>query len=398
MGKKATNYIALIPAYEPDVRLLGTVRDLEKRGFDIVIVDDGSGTDYAEIFHEASKRATVLTHSENRGKGAALRTGISFISTHKIQGGALNGDGELAYKIRTVIVTVDADGQHLASDALRIARKAANREGCLVLGSRAFDEDVPLRSQFGNTITRHVYHFATGVKVRDTQTGLRAFGEELIPQLLAIGGDRYEYEINMLMEFSAKGIPIIEEEIATIYHDKNETSHFNTLRDSARIYKEILKFSASSFIGFLVDYAMYAVLIALTGVIAAGGGGLALFAGTYGLIIANVGARLVSSVTNYTINRKYVFKSDAGVARSALQYFTLAALILTGNTIVLGTLVTTYGMNRMLAKIITEIIFFAVSWTVQKYVIFFNEYENYSGARSSSYKAVRAPRLKDKKG
>lgn len=381
MTGTATNYIALIPAYEPDLRLLGIIRDLNRAGFEIVVVDDGSGEDYSEIFAAAAERATVLTHSVNRGKGAALKTGLGYIHRYKISGGCLNSvqkaDSENTYLmsvVRTVVVTVDADGQHLAKDALRIARAAAGHRNSLVLGSRALEEDVPLRSKLGNTITRQVYRLSTGISVHDTQTGLRAFGSELIPRLLEINGDRYEYEINMLMEFAAEGIPIYEEEIETIYHDNNETSHFNTVKDSARIYKEILKFSASSFIGFLVDYGMYALLLFLTAK-TAGYGAAGAFLATNSLVIANVGARIVSSVTNYTINRNLVFRSKTGVARSAVQYFMLAALILVGNTAVLGTLVSNFGMNRMLAKVITEVIFFAISWTVQKYVIFFKEAE-----------------------
>lgn len=359
-----SRYIALIPAYEPGEKLISLVHDLRDRGFDIVVVDDGSGMDYRDTFEEVSHDAVVLTHPENRGKGAALRNGLSYILNYMAYDEVArtpSGVRELSGR-DAVVVTVDADGQHLPDDVLRVARIAGNRRDALVLGSRALEEDVPARSRFGNTVTRHVYSAVTGVRVHDTQTGLRAFSRDLIPALLEIEGDRYEYEINMLLTLATEGYTIIEERIETVYEDNNSGSHFRTVRDSFRVYKEILKFSASSLASFAIDYCMYAVLLTLTGTLGM----------THGLVISNIGARLVSGTANYTMNRKLVFKSRTGFAKSAAQYIALAALILAGNTLVLSLLAGTFGINSMIAKLITEILFFVISWTVQKYVIFFS--------------------------
>lgn len=356
-------FIALIPAYEPERRLIGLTDELRKRGFDTVVVDDGSGPEYRDIFEELSQKAIVLTHKQNRGKGAALKTGLNYINKYMAYtesvltpSGCMTVSGGDA-----VIVTVDADGQHLPEDVLRVAEISSQRRDALILGSRALGTDIPARSRFGNTVTRHVYSAATGVHIHDTQTGLRAFHRSLIPRLLNIEGDRYEYEINMLMELAAEGVPVIEERIETVYEDNNSGSHFRTVRDSFRVYKEILKFSASSLASFAIDYGMYALLLAATGA-----AGIA-----HSLVISNIGARIVSGAANYTMNRKLVFKSRTGFAKSAGQYILLAAFILAGNTIVLSTLAGTLGINRFAAKLITEVIFFAISWTVQKYVIFF---------------------------
>ena len=358
-------YIALIPAYEPDEKIKGLADELMEKGFDIVIVDDGSGPDFAALFEELSQKATVLTHVINRGKGAALKTGLNYINKYMTYTESVltPAGAETVSGRDAVIVTVDADGQHLPDDVQRVAEISAQRRDALVLGSRALGEDIPVRSRFGNTVTRHVYSAATGVRIHDTQTGLRAFHRSLIPRLLKIEGDRYEYEINMLMQLAAEGVPIIEERIETVYEDNNSGSHFRTVRDSFRVYKEILKFSASSLASFAIDYGMYALLLAATGA-----AGIA-----NGLVISNIGARIVSGTANYAMNRKLVFKSRTGFAKSAVQYFLLAAFILAGNTIVLSTLAGTLGINRFAAKLITEVIFFAISWTVQKYVIFFRE-------------------------
>lgn len=356
-------YIALIPAYEPEDKLTGLTAELKKRGFDIVVVDDGSSPACRDIFDGLSEQAIVLTHAHNRGKGAALKTGLDYINRYMAYTESVltPAGSESISGGDAVIVTVDADGQHMPEDVQRVARIAAARHDALVLGSRALDNDIPARSRFGNTVTRHIYSAATGVHVHDTQTGLRAFHRGLIPRLLSIDGDRYEYEINMLMQLAAEGVPIIEERIETVYENNNSGSHFRTVRDSFRVYKEILKFSASSLASFAIDYGMYALLLAATGA-----AGIA-----NSLVLSNIGARLVSGAANYTMNRRLVFKSRTGFARSASQYFLLAAFILAGNTVVLSMLTGTLGINSLAAKLITEAIFFAISWTVQRYVIFF---------------------------
>lgn len=335
-----SDYIALIPAYEPEELMIALLRDLQSAEFHIVVVDDGSGDEYAELFKTAADYAHVLTHTVNQGKGAALKTGLTYIKEH--------------YGDSFVVVTVDADGQHSVEDALSLCELAEKYPDELILGGRALKDNVPLRSQIGNTITRAVYRLSTGLKVHDTQSGLRAFASPLIPQLLEIQGKRYEYEMNVLLEFARKRIPIREVEIQTIYIQNNAASHFDTIKDSYRIYKEIIKFSAASFIGFLVDYCVFCIVFKISS----------------HLVMSNVVARVVSATVNYTLNRKFVFKSKNSVTKSAAQYFLLALLILAGNTAVLGVLVRFCKINEMAAKILTELAFFVLSWSVQKFFIF----------------------------
>ena len=339
-------WIALIPAYRPKEPLLSLLKEAKEEGFHIIVVDDGSGAESNEIFASAAWFGTVLYHAQNMGKGQAIKTGLSYIQDH--------------YSADCIIVTMDADGQHRVADAQKICRIAQGNPDALVLGSRKFRGNVPLRSLFGNTVTRFVYHISTGRKVWDTQTGLRAFSAELIPLFLAVSGERYEYEMNVLLTCSHNGIPILEEEIDTIYIDGNTSSHFDTVKDSYRVYKEILKFSAASLISFFVDYGLYSTLTLWTS-------GL----GNMGsILISNIGARVVSACVNYTVNRKLVFQSKAHVGCSAVQYAVLAGVVLIGNTIVLSILVDCLGVNRYAAKFITELLFFLLSWLVQRKVIF----------------------------
>jgi putative flippase GtrA len=211
----------------------------------------------------------------------------------------------------------------------------------------------------GNAITRGVFRLSTGVRVWDTQTGLRAFDSTLLPIMQAVKGERYEYEMNMLLDCARMGIPIHETTIETVYINGNSGSHFNVLRDSALIYGEIFKFAASSFTGFLVDYGLYSLLVLTTA-------GL----GTASVPLSNVTARIVSASVNFTINKKLVFKSDASALRTGAQYFALAACILCGNTFLLSWLVNGLGVNRFAGKIVTEITFFTISWFAQKFIIF----------------------------
>ena len=216
---------------------------------------------------------------------------------------------------------------------------------------------MPARSRFGNAVSRLSYTLVTGLRIHDTQSGLRAFTADLIPELLMISGERYEYEINVLLRCANRQIPIRELKIETIYWNNNAGSHFHPLRDSCLVYRELLKFPAASFAGFLTDYTVYSLMITLIGHLSAG------------LLLSNILTRVVSASVNYTLNRTLVFKSRAG-SRSAVQYFGLAAGILAGNTLVLAFLSDVLSVNRYAAKICTELLFFFGSWIIQRCVIF----------------------------
>ncbi|MCR5747796.1 MAG: bifunctional glycosyltransferase family 2/GtrA family protein [Lachnospiraceae bacterium] len=331
--------IALIPAYEPDNLLVYLVYELKKAEFEVVVVNDGSSKERDRIFKSCEKVTSVIEHSENLGKGVALKTGFLYIKN--------------TFNSPYVVVTVDADGQHSVKDVIRACDEAEKYPDSLILGSRRFEKDVPLRSRLGNTVTRFVYCASSGVKINDTQTGLRAFSQNVMQRMLDVEGDRYEYEMNVLMYFAKEDRKIREICIDTIYLEGNRSSHFNVIKDSFMIYKEILKFSFSSFMSFIIDYILYCVLFMLSGQI----------------LFANVIARLFSASVNYTLNKKLVFESDTSLLRSAAGYTALAAAILVCNNFILKNLVS-YGVNVYLAKIITETCMFAVSYIVQHHLIF----------------------------
>lgn len=220
--------IALIPAYNPDYKLINLIAELINNKFVIVVVNDGSNNDSLDIFNTIRDKCILIDHEVNKGKGVALKTGLQFI---------VNNFNDY------VVVTLDCDGQHTIKDTINICKYANENTDSLILGSRMFNtNDVPVRSKLGNKITRGIFHLVTGNKIYDTQTGLRAFSEKIAKELLHIDGDRFEYEINVLLDFSKRKIPIKEIEIETVYIDNNSSSHFKPIRDSFKIYKQIFKY------------------------------------------------------------------------------------------------------------------------------------------------------------
>lgn len=175
---------------------------------------------------------------------------------------------------------------------------------------------------------------------------------------LSVEGERYEYEMNVLMFLAREGIDIEEVPINTIYQDReNSTSHFRAVWDSIRIYKDLLKFTLSSFSSFVLDYLLFALLM------------LCLPHTAMFVLGANILARLVSAFYNYCMNCYFVFHKEKKI-QTAMQYFELAAFILVMNNIILEALTQLVHVPVYPAKILTECTLFLISWLVQNFLIF----------------------------
>jgi len=331
--------IVLIPAYQPTNIFIELVKELKQCEFDIIVVNDGSSKKCYNIFKKIQSYATVLNHEKNKGQGAALKTGLRYIKD------TLNEDA--------TIVMMDCDGQHKIEDAEKLCKYSEENPHVLVLGKRLRNEKMPIRSKFGNAITSFIYKVVTNTNVYDTQTGLRAINSNLIDYMIDVEKDGFEYQINVLLNFVKNKIQIHEIEIETIYIAKNAGSHFKFLKDSFKIYKEIIKFSLSSLISFLVDYGLYAILILITN----------------NIIVSNIIARIVSATVNYKINKKAVF-NDKKTAKSAIKYIILAISILCLNTIILKLLADYLFINKYLSKVITELTLFILSYIIQRRYVF----------------------------
>lgn len=349
----------LIPSLEPDERLPAYIRELSASGFGtIIVVDDGSSEAYQPIFREVEsvERTVVLHHDVNHGKGVALKTGYKYIQDHlpDVQG----------------IITADADGQHTVKDCVRLANKLAEKKNALYLGSRDFSlPGIPPKSRSGNRITSTIFKLLYGVWLPDTQTGLRAFRREKLSFMVNVSGERYEYEMKVLIACATGKIPMIPVTIDTIYENgKNEGTHFHPIRDSYRIYKVILggfiRFMGSSLICFAVDQMLALALREwLLPAIGCVSGSLP------NAYISGYGARVVSSVLNFQLNRKFVFELKGSAKNAVWRYALLCIGIISVSNLFVW-LLGKAGMAGWLAKLIVDTALYFISYRVQRQWVF----------------------------
>lgn len=232
----------IIPSYNPTNKIIELVNDLiENELKDIIIVDDGSTDESKKIYKKIPKIVKIIYHDKNMGKGAALKTAIKTLE---------NDDS---------FITVDSDGQHIIKDILKVKKGLEKND--VVIGARNFNEkNVPFRSKFGNKISSIIYKSLYERDCPDTQSGLRGFSIKYKDLVLNVKGDRFEYEMNVLSELANKNIPVSYVGITTIYENKNKGSNFKVVKDSYKIYKNILNKALLkillSFILFFVSYKL----------------------------------------------------------------------------------------------------------------------------------------------
>jgi len=337
----------LIPALNPAEAMLDVVNALcgSAKVGRIILVDDGSSDAHQSVFQSAAAhpKVTLLHHAVNLGKGAALRTGMNDFLCRSEAG--------------AVLVTADADGQHLPEDIIAVGEKAEASPADLVLGSRAFSRDVPLRSRFGNDLTRRVFRILIGPKVTDTQTGLRAIPRALMPKLLRARASGYEFELQMLIMAAQAKINITAVPIQTVYIDGNKSSHFNPLKDSMRIYFVFIRFLSTSLVASVMDFIIFAIIYGMTH-------GLA-----WGIGIA----RLFSGTLNFTLNKGFVFRSRAGLIWSITKFAAQEALLGSLSLLAIRSLMRHGNWNPYVAKPVVEIVIFICSFAVQRVLVFERE-------------------------
>ncbi len=353
----------VLPSLNPDEKLLAVINGLIEHGFtDIILVNDGSSPAHLHYFETAATHPEVhlLHHDLNRGKGAALKTAFSWFLVNRPD--AIG------------VVTVDGDNQHHPEDT-RSCALHMRQAGVLTLGVRDFSQpDVPLRSRSGNRITSAVFKIFVGMTISDTQTGLRAIPRADLEILNNVWGDRFEYETNMLLALKENGIPFDEVKIRTVYIEENKSSHFHPIRDSWRIYKLILthfiKYTASSLISSVVDTGLYMLLAwALS----------SLLDDPWLTFIPVTVARVVSSLINFFMNQKLVFKSKLSTGKSILRYFALAVVIFLAQIALTGGCYQLFGIGeeqitlRGIIYVLVMTALFVVSYVAQQHWVFSNK-------------------------
>ncbi|MTD31496.1 glycosyltransferase [Planomicrobium sp. YIM 101495] len=342
----------IIPAYKPDQKCLDTVNDVIDAGFEhVIVVDDGSGEEFEPIFRSISAipEVTLLKHASNKGKGRAMKTAFEHLLDGPLQLGG--------------VITADADGQHLASDMIKLAERMKEEPDAVVLGARDFTQKhVPFRSRFGNKLTRILFRLSTGLKLADTQTGLRGIPYRHLPLMLEVAGERYEFEMNMLAKVKDHDIPISEVTIETVYIEENKSSHFHPLRDSFHIYKIFVFYALSGGASFLLDIALFWMFVQI----------LRDESPEFFIVLATVSARVLSSLFNYYINRNKVFAQ--GSRKSLIRYFILAAVIMLASAASVHLLYAEWlGRGEIVLKMLVDAVLFVFGFVVQRAWVFRKE-------------------------
>ncbi len=344
----------IIPAYDPDEKLLGLIDELNNAKLGpVIVVNDGSeGENYDAIFRGVVERgAKLLTHAVNMGKGRALKTAFNY---------CLN-----EYEDLIGVITADSDGQHTAGDIRKCMDALENNrnEEVLVLGCRDFNESgIPARSVFGNKTTSRVMRLLLGLSISDTQTGLRGISVPFMKYLLTEKGERFEFETNMLIATKELGIKIVEVPIKTIYLEENKSSHFNPILDSIRIYVVFVKFLFSSLSSSIVDILMFSIFCSMFRNVPVAIGYV---------MLATILARVISAIYNFLINYKVVFKGKGSKSQAAIKYFVLAVCIM----LLSGGLVTFFtGLLPMVPEFVVKIpvdcVLFLLSFVVQREIVY----------------------------
>ncbi len=345
-----SNVALLIPAYNPGVELPTLLEELLRRDTDhliqeIVIINDGSDFDHSAVFDclRTMERVTLITHDSNKGKGAALKSGFAHI---------------LANKTNIVsVVTADADGQHLPKDILKVAREGALTPDKLVLGVRILRKDAPLRSLFGNWVTRIVTEFFTGLKVNDTQTGLRSWPITLTRQALSIEKNAYDFEMEALLrsrEFLGESLAVREVSIDTVYEEGNKSSHFRPIWDSMRIYYVFLRYCGAGLATAAIDNIIFIIIFMISS----------------NTLISQIISRSCGALVSFILNYRAVFKSAEKKNTTLFKFIVLVVVMGVVSYGLLKFISLEWGMDIILAKILAELILFVISFLIQRKYVF----------------------------
>lgn len=342
------NIALVIPIYQPNEQVLPFLSQVGMKDFaKVFVVDDGSGEAYQSIFDQIATLPNfeVLSYSKNGGKGHALKT--AFAQANKEFGPSLQG-----------IVTADGDGQHAYNDVLKVRDALLAHPTSLVMGVRNFSgKDVPAHNRMGNRISAFYFRLATGVKLGDTQTGLRGIPANLFALALSSKGERYEYEMNFLME-AVREADLCQVGIQTIY-DGNKSSHFHPVRDSFRIYRTPIVYGLVALSSWAIDLGLFTLFAAV-------GPSDAL----YEILVATIGARLISGAFNFTMENFFVFNNEDGHLATRLARYLIVFFINMSLSFGLTYAFKALPANLTVIKFVVDAFLFVVNYFVSRSWIF----------------------------
>ncbi len=312
----------LIPAYKPEEIMIDFLKELCEKTRDIVVVNDGSGEEYDGVFARVREMGVeVIAHDSNKGKGAAIKTGIKYIR-------------QICPEVAGV-VTADCDGQHTPKDIMNVAEKLCG--GDFIMGIRNLRKNIPLRSFIGNSIMRLVYWLITTIYLHDTQTGLRGLPASMFDDLLRLKGNRYDYEMRMLLQLRRWHVKVEQVEIETVYINNNAGSHYDTLRDSLRLTRQMFAYAMPCLILVGLGYLAFWLFSMIPSI------------ASYNEVYAQLLSRAIVVIPSLMINRE----------KKGTRYGTKLAttLVLTVISLVLVFMLSAV-MPPLAAKLVTDVALF----------------------------------------
>ena len=334
----------IIPTLNPNTDLLTPfIDELKKKFKNILVYNDGSRDEYNTYFKNLEKKGIiVLHHYINLGKGRAMKDAFNYLLNE--------------YPNLKGVVTADSDGQHGVKDICNVADMVLKYSDSLILGCRNFNgKNVPKRNRFGNKMTTGVLKAFVGISVSDTQTGLRGLPKEVMVKLIDSQGERFEYETNQLIDTISKDIPIKEVSIETIYVNGNSESHFNPIKDSIAIYKQFMKYIIASISSFVIDIGLFTLFANI-------------FKFNNYILVSTIIARIISSMYNYLVNSKLVFKKKNSTSFIKYYILVIIQMFVSGYSVTL--LSNVWHFNLSLIKFIVDVIIFIANFIIQREFVF----------------------------
>jgi glycosyltransferase involved in cell wall biosynthesis len=334
--------VVIIPTYCPGLPLINAIDQFANDGIRVIVVDDGSGQEYRSIFNTINKKSyvSVLTHAVNLGKGQALKTAFNHVLVEVPQVKA--------------VVTMDDDGQHLYGDVIRMLERISLGETELCLGVRKFERGTPFRSKLGNICTRFMFFFLTGKKLLETQTGLRGIGASLLPHLVNLKSNKYDFEMEMLFLAHRENISISQLPIKTVYIEGNKASHFNPLFDSLKIYYVFIRYISLSLVAALTDMIFFSIVYYFSA------------SPFFSLVIG----RMITIGLYFLASKYLVFLSFKKELGEIVRFVIMASSYLIVSYFLMLALMDYFSFMPYLAKIVSESCLFFAGFAAQRIYVF----------------------------
>lgn len=337
------NVVILIPAHNPHAGFVELLRELAVEDVRrVVVVNDGSRQDRRWIFERIAglQNVTLLEHAGNKGRGAALKTGVAHVL--------------LDYPDAVGVVTADCDGRHSVRDIMAVTREVAEGNGVPVLGTMTTDRERPLPERIGNRVIRLTMKTFYSLDLEDAWAGLRGIPMVLVRDLSDIPHNRNEFEIEMLLEWKAKGLSIVEIPIDAASAPGDSSTQFSMLLDSMRVYFVLYRYVFVSLVTAAADILVFLLAHPMLN---------SVLATTYC-------SRLAALGINYFLARRFVFCSEEAILRTFLRYAMLVAASGFTSAALVQYLLSVPGINILSAKVASDLLLYVAIFLIQRDLVF----------------------------